>query len=67
MADQPESSDAESEFLTPAEVARLFAVDPGTVSRWANSGKLPFVRTLGGHRRFPARAIAALLDQGSEQ
>jgi excisionase family DNA binding protein len=40
------------ELLTPAEVARIFRVDPKTVSRWAIAGKIGSVRTLGGHRRF---------------
>jgi excisionase family DNA binding protein len=40
------------ELLTPAEVARIFRVDPKTVSRWAIAGKIDSVRTLGGHRRF---------------
>ena len=34
-------------LLTPAEVAALFRVDPKTVTRWANSGKLTSIRTLG--------------------
>ena len=40
------------ELLTPSEVARIFRVDPKTVSRWAIAGKIGSVRTLGGHRRF---------------
>ena len=45
---------AETELLTPAEVAAMFRVDPKTVTRWAQAGKLTAVRTLGGHRRFRA-------------
>lgn len=44
-------------LLTPAEVATLFRVTPKTVTRWAEAGKLPAIRTLGGHRRFPARDV----------
>ncbi|VEI13581.1 BldC family transcriptional regulator [Trueperella bialowiezensis] len=47
----------QSELMTPAEVAELFRVDPKTVSRWADNGKLPYVRTLGGHRRFPRKDV----------
>src|SRR5690349_17969189 len=43
--------DAEA-LLTPAEVATMFRVDPKTVTRWAKSGKLTSIRTLGGHRRY---------------
>lgn len=39
-------------LLTPAEVAEIFRVDPKTVGRWAETGKLSSIRTLGGHRRF---------------
>lgn len=48
-------------LLTPAEVARMFRVDPKTVSRWADEGKLNAVRTLGGHRRYRANEIRELL------
>jgi excisionase family DNA binding protein len=44
-------------LLTPGEVATLFRVTPKTVTRWAEAGKLPTVRTLGGHRRFHARDV----------
>jgi len=40
------------ELLTPAEVATLLRVDPKTVTRWANDGKLTSLRTPGGHRRY---------------
>ncbi len=48
-------------LLTPAEVASLFRVDPKTVTRWANAGKITTVRTLGGHRRFHQSEIRGLL------
>ena len=48
-------------LLTPAEVASLFRVDPKTVTRWANAGKITTVRTLGGHRRFSQSEIRGLL------
>jgi excisionase family DNA binding protein len=49
------------ELLTPAEVAALFRVDPKTVTRWAKAGKLTSIRTLGGHRRYKASEVRALL------
>lgn len=56
------SGDSEA-LLTPAEVAALFRVDPKTVTRWAKSGKLASIRTLGGHRRYRASEVYALLEQ----
>lgn len=50
------------ELMTPAEVAQAFGVDPKTVARWARSGKLSHVRTLGGHRRYLRSEITALLN-----
>lgn len=48
------------ELLTPGEVARMFSVDPKTVTRWAKAGKLTAIRTLGGHRRYRATEVEAL-------
>ena len=56
----------ESDLLTPAEVAMLFRVSPKTVTRWARSGKLTALRTLGGHRRFRAVEVKALLERFEE-
>jgi excisionase family DNA binding protein len=49
------------QLLAPREVAALFRVDPKTVTRWAEQGRLTTVRTLGGHRRFRADEVYALL------
>jgi excisionase family DNA binding protein len=49
-------------LLTPAEVAAAFRVDPKTVTRWAKTGKLNSIRTLGGHRRYLEAEIRAILD-----
>jgi excisionase family DNA binding protein len=47
-------------YLRTAEVADLLHVSPKTVSRWAKEGKLPFLKTLGGHRRYPEAEIRNL-------
>jgi excisionase family DNA binding protein len=54
-------------YLRTAEVAALLQVSPKTVARWAKEGKLPFMRTLGGHRRYPEVKIRELLDQLGEE
>ena len=48
-------------LMTPAEVAALFRVDPKTVTRWADAGKMTAVRTLGGHRRYCRDEVQNLL------
>ncbi len=52
----------ENRLLTPSEVAALFRVDPKTVTRWAQQGKLHSIRTLGGHRRYSEAEIQQFLD-----
>lgn len=61
MSDMSRRDD--KELLTPGEVARMFGVDPKTVTRWAAAGKLEALRTLGGHRRYRASEVNRLLEQ----
>lgn len=59
MPDKNEKA-PEDRFLTRAEVAELFKVSPSTVTRWAESGRLPSVKTLGGHHRYESRTVLEL-------
>ncbi len=54
-------------LLTPAEVAKLFRVDPKTVTRWAKAGKLTAIRTLGGHRRYRRSEVQSLLSVDAKE
>jgi excisionase family DNA binding protein len=65
VATQPSGKAATttSSYLHTVEVADILHVSPKTVSRWAKEGKLPFLRTLGGHRRYPAAEIRQLADE----
>lgn len=56
------SWEEEEDLLTPSEVAKMFRVDPKTITRWAKSGKLSSIRTLGGHRRYRGPEVRALLE-----
>ena len=47
-------------YLRVGEAAEILQVSPKTVCRWAMDGKLPYQRTLGGHRRFPEQVIREL-------
>jgi excisionase family DNA binding protein len=62
VAAQRKGADAPS-YLRAAEVADILHVSPKTVSRWAKEGKLPFMKTLGGHRRYPEAEIRELANQ----
>ena len=41
-----------SDLLTSAAAARELGVAVSTLKRWADEGKIPCVKTVGGHRRF---------------
>ncbi len=53
--------DSDNRLLTRTEVAEIFQVDPSTIPRWAEAGRLPSVKTLGGHRRYEAKTIMKLV------
>jgi molybdopterin-binding protein len=40
------------------QAAELLGVSPDTVRRWTDAGRLPIVRTRGGHRRIDGAALA---------
>jgi len=42
-------------------VAELFGVRVETVRRWADAGKIPCTRTLGGDRRFDPAVVQRIL------
>jgi excisionase family DNA binding protein len=53
--------DPDDRLLTRAEVAEIFQVAPSTITRWAEAGKLPSIKTLGGHRRYEAKIVMQLV------
>jgi excisionase family DNA binding protein len=54
-------SNVDGRLLRTREVALLFQVSERAVTDWARKGRVPSVRTPGGHRRYPAVQIRALL------
>jgi excisionase family DNA binding protein len=59
-------TNAPEELLTPSEVAAMFRVNPKTVTRWARAGRISYIKTLGGHRRFKATEIQRLLAEAGQ-
>ena len=53
----------EGEFLRPQEAAAVLGVRAKTVSRWAEEGRLPAIKTIGGHRRFRRADVERLAGQ----
>jgi excisionase family DNA binding protein len=54
-------------LLTPGEVADLLRVTSKTITKWAAAGKLTAIRTAGGHHRYRASEIQALLQPPARQ
>jgi len=54
---------AEEQYLRPGEAAKLLHVSPKTVDRWAGEGRIPFIVTLGGHRRFRVDHVLAVAEE----
>lgn len=62
MSTEPEPGEhPEPERLALGAAARLLGVDPDTLRRWADEGRVPAFTTPGGHRRFERRALERLI------
>jgi excisionase family DNA binding protein len=49
------------ERLPLGAASRLLGVDPDTLRRWADEGRVPAFTTPGGHRRFERQALERLM------
>ena len=52
--------------VTLSHAAEALGISPSTLRRWADAGRIDFVRTSGGHRRFPAREVLRLKSHGAD-
>lgn len=50
--------------LTTGKAAQLCSVKPDTVLKWIKKGRLPAIRTVGGHYRVEERDVLQALTQG---
>lgn len=50
-------------LLRTAQVAALLRSSDRTIRTWADAGKLPYIKTLGGRRLFPASSVMAVLQE----
>ena len=56
----PTASTAGRAWLSLGPASALLGVDPGTLRRWADEGRVTVYTTPGGHRRFDRRALERL-------
>ena len=59
-------SDKKVQYLTPTQAAEHLMVSPVSIRHWALDGKLEFVMTPGGHRRFTIDALERFADEYSK-
>jgi excisionase family DNA binding protein len=53
-------------LLTTAEVCQLLSVSRWTLKKWDDSGRLPAIRTDGGHRRYRQSDVYKFMGQEVE-
>jgi excisionase family DNA binding protein len=58
----PDPATPGSNWISLGPASRLLGVDPDTLRRWADSGRIPAFVTPGGHRRFDRRAVERLAE-----
>lgn len=47
-------------YLTPQQVYKQYGYHPKSLAEWADEGKIPCIKSPGGHRRYPVSAIEGL-------
>lgn len=57
MTNQP----TQDEWVSPWDASKALGVSQRTVARLADRGDIRFIRTPGGHRRYAAAGIEAIL------
>ncbi|MEA2247054.1 MAG: cyclic di-GMP phosphodiesterase, partial [Solirubrobacteraceae bacterium] len=63
-AEAPAGTDGQpATLVTLSDAAETLGVSPSTMRRWADEGRIPVVRTAGGHRRFPLDAVRRFADE----
>lgn len=51
-------------WLTITQACEYLGVDPSTLRRWTDAGKVPVFRTPGGHRRYAEADLRAFVGEG---
>ncbi|NEP03321.1 MAG: IS607 family transposase [Symploca sp. SIO2E9] len=50
-------------YLTPIEAKTRYGYDTKTLARWATAGKIQYIKSPGGHRRYLASSLQQLINK----
>ena len=67
MTRRVDASRREPEWLALGAASRMVGVDPDTLRRWADEGRVEFFLTPGGHRRFRRRSLQRIIVRSSRE
>ena len=56
---------APSDLLTPPQAAELLGVNPRTVNRWVEDGRIPFVALPSGRKRIRRSDVDAITEKAT--
>lgn len=56
-----------AQYITTGKAARRCSVQPDTVLKWVKKGRLPAIRTAGGHYRIDERDLARFTGMGEPE
>jgi excisionase family DNA binding protein len=62
-----EDSSKEKKWLSLGEASKLLGIHPVTLRIWADTGKMPYSRTPGGHRRFTEEDVLAFYESSQDR
>jgi len=66
FGDEPVPVGLTTEVLRTRDVAEAFQVSERTIVEWARRGRIPSIRTPGGHRLYPADKIREIARDAQE-
>lgn len=57
----------EVNLLNSKQAAKVLGVNVSSIKRWTDEGKLPCIKTAGGHRKFTMQHLARFLEENKKQ
>lgn len=65
MPNKPKTEEQATEYITPAEASKIVYISTKQLTRYADEGRIAFIRP-GKHRRYLKSDVVALLSPAAE-